>query len=317
MADEKEHGISTVKSIVVYPIKSCGGIYVTQAPITSTGFKWDRQWLTVNSKGRAYTQRVEPKLALVQVFLPDEAFFEDWQPSDESFLEVKAPGMDVLKVPLTKPLKTVDNVSVWEWCGSAIDEGPSAAKWFSTYLGKSSRLVRFNSDSEVRPVDPNYAHGYEVMFADGYPFLLISQGSLNALNALLQEPVPINRFRPNILVDGCFSFSEDLWTEIRINKLTFQGVKLCSRCKVPTINQETAVAGPEVGETLLKFRSDEVLRPNRKPQKGKVYFGQNMVCRDSLGLGMEKINMANSMIIKVGDPVYVLKMVSSPDDSPA
>ncbi|XP_073309368.1 uncharacterized protein [Primulina huaijiensis] len=316
MAGEKEQGISTVKSILVYPIKSCRGISLPQAPITSTGFKWDRQWLIINSKGRAYTQRVEPKLALVQVSLPDEAFSEDWQPNSNSYLEVKAPGMDVLKVPLTKPLKTADNVSVWEWCGSALDEGASAAEWFSTYLGKSSRLVRFNSDSEVRPVDPNYAHGHKVMFADGYPFLLISQGSLNALNALLQEPVPIDRFRPNILVDGCFSFSEDLWTEIQINKLTFQGVKLCSRCKVPTINQETAVPRPEVGETLLKFRSDEVLRPHRQQQKGRVYFGQNMVCRESLVLGVEK-NTSNSLIIKVGDPVCVLKMVSSPDIAPA
>ncbi|XP_073030394.1 uncharacterized protein [Primulina eburnea] len=298
MTGEKEQGISTVKSILVYPIKSCRGISLPQAPITSTGFKWDRQWLIINSKGRAYTQRVEPKLALVQVFLPDEAFSEDWQPNSNSYLEVKAPGMDVLKVPLAKPLKTADNATVWEWCGSALDEGASAAEWFSTYLGKSSRLVRFNSDSEVRPVDPNYAHGHKVMFADGYPFLLISQ------------------VNSGILVDGCFSFSEDLWTEIQINKLTFQGVKLCSRCKVPTINQETALPGPEVGETLSKFRSDEMLRPNKKQQKGRVYFGQNMVCRESLVLGVEK-NTSNTMIIKVGDPVSVLKMVSSPDIAPA
>ncbi|KZV47720.1 MOSC domain-containing protein 2, mitochondrial-like [Dorcoceras hygrometricum] len=315
MADEKEEGISTVKSILVYPIKSCRGISVPQAPITSTGFKWDRQWMIVNSKGRAITQRVEPKLALVKVFLPDEAFYEDWQSDSNSFLEVKAPGMDVLNVPLTKPLKNSDNVSVWEWCGSAMDEGARAAEWFSTYLGKSSRLVRFDSDSQVRPVDPNYAHGYKVMFSDGYPFLLASQGSLNDLNSLLKEPVPIDRFRPNILVDGCFPFSEDLWTEIRINKLTFQGVKLCSRCKVPSIDQETAVVGSEVSETLLNYRSNEVLRPNSKRQKGRVYFGQNMVCKDSLGLGVE--NTGDSMILKVGDPVFILKMVSSPDDAPA
>ncbi|KAL0292575.1 UNVERIFIED_CONTAM: hypothetical protein Scaly_2586400, partial [Sesamum calycinum] len=273
-------------------------------------FRWDRQWLVVNSKGRAYTQRNEPKLALVGVELPNEAFSEDWEPNKHSYLVIKAPGMDVLKVPLMKSAVTVDGVSVWEWSGSAVDEGADAAQWFSNYLGKPSRLVRFNDASEVRPVDPNYARGYRVMFSDEYPFLLLSQGSLDALNALLREPVPINRFRPNIVVDGCEPFMEDLWTEIRISKLKFQGVKLCSRCKVPTINQETAVACSDLTETLMSFRSDKVLRPNMKQQQGRVYFGKNMVCIDSLTQG-------NTKIIKVGDPVFVLKMVSSAADAAA
>ncbi|KAI3474328.1 hypothetical protein Pfo_029151 [Paulownia fortunei] len=310
MAEEGRGVVATVKSILVYPIKSCRGISVPQAPISSTGFRWDRQWVVVNSKGRAYTQRVEPKLALIGVELPNEAFSVDWEPNKHSYLVIKAPGMDVLKVPLTKSAEKVDGVSVWEWSGSAVDEGAAAAQWFSSYLGKPSRLVRFNDASEVRNVDPNYARGYKVMFSDGYPFLLLSQGSLNALNALLKEPVHVNRFRPNILVDGCKPFLEDLWTEIRINKLTFQGVKLCSRCKVPTINQETAIGGSEPTATLMSFRSDGVLRPNKKKQQGKVYFGQNLVCTDSLSEGRGKS-------IKVGDSVFVLKMVSSAADAAA
>ncbi|XP_057465960.1 uncharacterized protein LOC130755558 isoform X4 [Actinidia eriantha] len=229
-----------VSSILVYPIKSCRGISVSQAPLHSTGFRWDRQWLVVNSNGRAYTQRVEPKFALVQVELPSEAFSDGWKPT------------------------------------------------------KSSYLV-----TETRAVDPDYARGHKTMFADGYPFLLVSQGSLNALNNLLKEPIPINRFRPNILVDGCEPFSEDLWKEIKINKFTFHGVKLCARCKVPTIDQETAIPSSEPTETLVTFRSDKVLRPTRK-QQGRVYFGQNMVCVDSLSEGKGKM-------IKVGDPVYVMK----------
>lgn len=142
------------------------------------GFRWDRQWLVVNSKGRAYTQRVEPKLALVVVELPIEAFSEDWEPNANSYLGmlkrysnsglllglwwlnfpcfmltpcccivsvVKAPGMSRLNVSLSKPGQVADGVSVWEWCGSALDEGEEAAKWFSDYLGKPSRLVRFNT----------------------------------------------------------------------------------------------------------------------------------------------------------------------------
>ncbi|KAK2976966.1 hypothetical protein RJ640_019381 [Escallonia rubra] len=250
MAEATRTEAAKVTSIFVYPIKSCRGISVPQAPLASTGFRWDRQWLVVNSKGRAYTQRVEPKLALVQVELPDEAFAESWKPAKNSYLA-----------------------------------------------------------SQIRPVETEYAHGYNVMFPDGYPFLLLSQGSMDALNKLLKEPIPVNRFRPNILVDGCEPFVEDLWKELRINQLTFYGVKLCSRCKVPTINQENAVAGSEPTETLVKFRSDRVLRPTGK-QQGKVYFGQNLVCKDSLTGGKEKI-------IKVGDPVFVLKAVPSCADAAA
>ncbi|MQL96363.1 hypothetical protein Taro_029038, partial [Colocasia esculenta] len=223
---------ATISSIFIYPIKSCRGISVPQACVSSTGFRWDRQWLVVNSNRRAYTQRVEPKLALVEVEMPVEAFSEDWEPKEDSCLEIRAPGMDILKVPLNRTCEMIDGVSVWEWSGSAFDEGTEASEWFSNYLGKPSHLVRFNAVSETRIVDPNYARGYTTMFSDEYPFLLISQGSLDALNQLLKDPLPINRFRPNILVDGCEPFSEDLWTVLKIKKLTFHGVKLCSRCKV-------------------------------------------------------------------------------------
>ncbi|GAV75043.1 LOW QUALITY PROTEIN: MOSC domain-containing protein/MOSC_N domain-containing protein, partial [Cephalotus follicularis] len=273
-----------------------------------SGLRWDRQWIVVNSKGRACTQRVEPKLALVEIHLPKDAFIEAWEPTKTSYMVIKAPGMDVLKISLSKPCQIANGVSVWEWSGSALDEGDGASKWFTNYLGKPCRLVRFNAASETRPVEPGYAPGH-VMFADMYPYMLLSQASLDALNALLKEPVPINRFRPNILVDGCEPFSEDLWTDIRINKFAFKGVKLCSRCKVPTINQDTGTVGPEPTATLMKFRSDKVLRPNRK-QQGKVYFGQNLICKDYLAEG--KGNM-----VKVGDPVFVLNKVLSADDAAA
>lgn len=301
--------VAEVSSIFIYPIKSCRGISVTRAPITSTGFRWDRRWLIVNSNGRAYTQRAEPRLALVQVELPAEAFSEDWEPANSSFLVVRAPGMDVLEVPLIEPRKVIDGVSVWEWSGFALDEGDEASKWFSNYLGQPSRLVRFNAASQTRNVDPNYAPGYKTMFADGYPFMLISEGSMNALNKLLKEPVSINRFRPNILVAGCEPFDEDLWKEIKINKVTFRGVKLCSRCKVPTINQENLNTTPEVAQTLKAFRSDTVLRPTQK-SRGIVYFGQNLVCVDSRGGGRGKV-------VKIGDPVYVIKRFSSPAEAAA
>ncbi|TXG48418.1 hypothetical protein EZV62_027712 [Acer yangbiense] len=168
----------------------------------------------------------------VQVELPNEAFSEGWEPTESSYMAIRAPGMDVLKISQSTPRDVTDGVSVWEWSGSALDEGAEAANWFTNEIGKTSRLVHFDAASQTRPVDPAYARGHKVMFSDQYPFMLLSQESLDALNKLLKEPVPINRFRPNFLVEGCEPFSEDSWTEVRISKFTFQGVKLCSRCKV-------------------------------------------------------------------------------------
>ncbi|CAL5086840.1 unnamed protein product [Urochloa decumbens] len=286
---------ATVTSVFVYPIKSCRGISVPQAPITATGFRWDRQWMVVNSEGRGRTQRVEPKLALIQVELPPEAFNEDWQPTPDDNMVIRAPGMDPLKIPLASECATVYDVSVWEWSGSAYDEGPEVAEWFSTFFGNPTRLVRFNEESETRLTDPDYARGYKTMFSDGFPFLITSQGSLDALNEILKEPIPINRFRPNILVEGCHPYAEDLWKTIKINKLTFQGVKLCGRCKVPTINQDTGIPSPtEPTETLQTYRSGEVLLPSHK-NKRQVYFGQNAVCKESLSANGE------GRMIKIGN----------------
>ncbi|VFQ85476.1 unnamed protein product [Cuscuta campestris] len=120
-------------------------------------------------------------------------------------IHILAPGVEALQVPLSKPsLVTTDGVSVWEWCGSAFDEGDEAARWFSNYLGKPARLVHFNEASETRPVDANYATGYKVKFCDGYPFLVLSQGSLDALNALLKDPILVNRFRPKFVLSVLF-----------------------------------------------------------------------------------------------------------------
>ncbi|KAL4200975.1 hypothetical protein AMTRI_Chr02g256300 [Amborella trichopoda] len=299
-----------ISEIFVYPIKSCRGISLPQCSITPTGFRWDRQWMVVNSKGRAYTQRVEPKLALVEVDLPKEAFTEDWNPTDESYLVLKAPGMETLKVSLNKNCKKIDGVSVWEWSGPGLDEGPEASNWFSKYLEKPSQLVRFNTELGTRYVDHNYAHGYKTMFSDGYPFMLISQASLDALNKILDVPLPINRFRPNILVEGCEPFSEDLWKVLKISKLMFNGVKLCSRCKVPTINQDTGIVSNEPTATLKKFRSDQALCPTKRSQ-GKVYFGQNLVCNESISPS------GGGKVVRVGDPVYVVQKHASPADAAA
>ncbi|MFS7976507.1 putative molybdenum cofactor sulfurtransferase [Helianthus anomalus] len=314
MAEEKTDGSSataaagggapTVKSIFIYPIKSCKGISVSKAPLSPTGFVWDRHWMVISSKGRGSTQRVEPKLALVQVELPLEAFSFGWQPNNSSYLVVRAPGMAELKVSLTKPGLRSDGVSIWDWSGSALDEGDKAAKWFTDFLGKPSRLVRFNEESETRPTDPKYATGFNVKFPDAFPYLLISEPSLDAVNEQLKEPVSINRFRPNIYVSGCQPFAEDLWKQIKINGLTFQGVMLCPRCKVPTINQEDGTQGNEPTKTMMKFRSSKVLEVDTTTTqfKGRVYLGQMLVCEDKTNMGK---------IVSVGDIIEVEKVFPS------
>ncbi|KAI3759963.1 hypothetical protein L1987_50350 [Smallanthus sonchifolius] len=294
---------ATVKSIFIYPIKSCRGISVTKASLSPTGFVWDRHWVVINSKGRGYTQRVEPRLALVQVELPLEAFSHAWVPNDSSYLVVRAPGMAELKVSMAKQCVRSDGISVWEWSGSALDEGDEAAKWFTDFLGKPSRLVRFNEESETRPVDPHYATGYNVKFPDAFPYLLISEASLDAVNEQLKEPISINRFRPNIFVNGCSAFAEDLWKEIKINELTFQGIMLCPRCKVPTINQEDGTLGTEPTVTMMKFRSSKALEVDTSTTKykGQPYFGQMLVCVDD----------NRGKIVSVGDTIKVEKVFPS------
>ncbi|PRQ36884.1 putative molybdenum cofactor sulfurtransferase [Rosa chinensis] len=143
--------------------------------------------------------------------------------------------MDVLKISMSPPQEIADGVSIWEWSGAALNEGADASKWFSDYLGKPSRLVRFNAASETRPVkpsfwshkpvEPEYAGGKQIMFSDLFPYLIASQASLDTLNEHLKDPVPINRFRPN-----CEPFSEDLWTDVRINNFIFQCCILCFPC---------------------------------------------------------------------------------------
>ncbi|CAK8531781.1 unnamed protein product [Lathyrus sativus] len=298
--------VAKVTGIFTYPIKSCRGISLPCAPLTPFGIRWDRQWVVVNSNGRARTQRVEPKLALVEVELPHEAFLEHWEPTTDSFMVLKAPGMEPLKVCLNKQYEVVDDITVWEWNGPAWDEGAEASQWFSDYLGSPSKLIRFNTASEIRRVDPDYVEGQQMtLFSDGFPFLLLSQESLDALNKLLEEPIPINRFRPNILVEGCEPNAEDLWRDIKISRFSFQGVKLCARCKVPTVNQETGIPGTEPYETLMKVRSGQVLRPNEKHGK-KIYFGQNLVWnwKDSSAKG-------DGNVLKLGDPVCIIKKFSS------
>lgn len=304
-----------VRGLFIYPVKSCRGIAVERATIGPRGFRWDREWMLVDGRGRMQTQRAEPRLALVETALPAEALNEgDWGaklPADTA-LHLSAPGMEPLQVPLTPagPRPVVDQVSVWKWGGSALDEGPVPAAWFSRYLQKPVRLVRFRSATEVWPTDPAYAPpGFHISFTDGYPFMVATAASLRALNdALLPggtPPLPIDRFRPNLVLDGAGlrAFEEDLWHTFRVGGCTFQGVKPRARCKITTTDQRTAEVGREPLQVLRTFRAGQILAPAKPEMRNEVFFAMNAVCLESL----DAPGSRPPAVVQLGHPLQVVQ----------
>jgi len=243
----------TVSELHVYPIKGCGGIPLKTARVGRRGIENDRAWMVVDSQGRFMSQRTHPRMALIRPQLSSQG------------LTIAAEGMAGLRVTDTGDRRQVE---VWGDRCNAVDQGDGVARWLTAFLDAPSRLVRM-TDPNVRQVDPAFAArpSDEVGFADGYPFLLISQASLDDLNRRLDEPLPMNRFRPNIVVQGCEPFAEDQWTRFRICEVAFAAAKACGRCAVTTVNQETADRGKEPLRTLATYRESG----------GKVYFGQNLV----------------------------------------
>jgi uncharacterized protein YcbX len=296
-----------VKALFIYPVKSCAGISVSHAFIASRGFQWDRQWMLVNERGRFITQRTEPKMALVKVSLPPEVLHDSWGPLPKNAcLCFDAPGMQQLKVPLvpSAPLKKIDQVTVWQWSGPGLLEGPDATRWFTEYLGKPARLIRLDNDSMNRATDPKYAAGFPTAFSDQFPFLMISQASLDALNERLPIPLPINRFRPNIFIEGCEPWAEDTWDTFTIGKYTFHGVKLSARCKITTTDQSTAEVGKEPLVTLRTFHAGKHLS-SLHDMRNEAYFGQHLICDESL-----LPHNGTHPILRVGDAIHVEKIAT-------
>lgn len=261
-----------VSALYFYPVKSLRGIPLQQMDIDRTGASMDRRWMLVDENDRFITQRTHARMALVDTALSDEA------------LEIRAPGMPALHVSRTLPAAApVREVQVWRDRCDAVDAGDEAAEWFGAYLGGRYRLV-FMPDETRREMDLAFSQpGDTVSFVDSCPFLLISTASLDDLNARLVSPVPMIRFRPSIVVDGCSAYAEDGWQRIRIGDLEFRIAKSCSRCNVPMIDVETAQSSPEPIRTLATYRRSS----------GKILFGRKFI-HESHGQ------------IRVGDPVELL-----------
>jgi uncharacterized protein YcbX len=260
-----------VSKLFIYPIKSLGGISLERAEVTDRGFAFDRRWMLVDPDGGFITQRTVPSMALIRVSL------------GAGGLEVRSRlHPRVLRVPYRPAGDCFADVHVWDDTCRGQFVSAEADAWFSAALGLPCRLV-FMPEETARATDPRYAPaGSRTSFADAFPFLLIGEASLDDLNARLGQAVPMNRFRPNIVFTGGAPFLEDSLREFFIRNIRFRGVKLCARCPIPTIDQDTAERGKEPLRTLAGYRT----------RNNKVYFGQNLVHE---GLGE----------IGVGDPILV------------
>jgi uncharacterized protein YcbX len=247
----------TLSEIWIYPIKSLGGIRLTEAMVQERSLQYDRRWMIVDSTSRFVTQRTVRQMALIDVEKVVNGFEVKHRsdPSTSFFLP--------LKLVSNEPVK----VQVWDDEVEAITVSHEADALLSTWLGQPVRLVMM-PDWSNRPVDPDYAQeGENVSFADGYPLLVIGQSSLDDLNARLEKPVTMHRFRPNLVVEGSEPYAEDSWRNLRIGKTIFRGVKACSRCILTTIDPATGEKGTEPLKTLATYRK----------RNNKIYFGQNLL----------------------------------------
>ena len=262
-----------VSALYCYPIKSCSGISLDIAEIKQKGICGDRTFMVVDLAGQFMTQRKVPRMALIRPAI-----------GEDGILTVTAPNMSEIALVTDDTGKRYD-VKIWNDLCVGVDQGNTVAEWFSTFLGMACRVVHMPEDY-VRQVNPQYAKREQdqVAFADGYPFLLTTEASLADLNARMQEPLPMNRFRPNIVIEGTLPYVEDMWRKIWIGEVLFHIVKDCERCPITTTDQATAVVGKEPLRTLATYR---------RTQKG-VVFGQNLI-------------HAQQGIIRLGDTVKVVE----------
>lgn len=244
-----------LSELYVYPVKSAAGIRLDAGDVVDTGLRFDRRWMIVDDEDTFVSQRSEARLALLRPHLEDDA------------LRLTAPGMEDLRTPLHARASTRRRVRVWNDVVPAVDAGAEARTWLRRFLGRELRLVAFGDDAH-RPVNPERARPDDaVAFADGYPFLLTTVASLAELNRRLEHPLSMQRFRPNLVVDGAEPFAEDGWTRLRIGDATFRVVKPCARCAITGVDPRSARRGPEPLRTLATFRRRD----------GKVLFGQNAI----------------------------------------
>jgi uncharacterized protein YcbX len=246
-----------LSEIFIYPVKSFAGIALDASQVQVRGLKYDRRWMVVGADGHFLTQRPIPRMALVTPSISG------------TDLTLSAPGWRPLCIPLSLPPESPTTcVRVWRSECIARMADNQACSWISDFLDTPCRLVYMPEETR-REVNPDYRAGEGIVsFADGYPLLLVGQESLDDLNSRLERPLPMNRFRPSIVVSGAGPFAEDHWKMIRVGDAVFHVVKPSARCVMTTVNQATGIPeGEEPLKTLAAFR----LRDQN------VFLGENLI----------------------------------------
>jgi len=249
----------TLSSLLIYPIKSLGGISVHEAVAQERGLQYDRRWMLVDAQGRFVSQREVAEMALLGTAIepPFLVVFSKKNPRLRIHLPLQPPVLDMPEIL----------VDIWDDHCTARVHTLDVNNWFSDILGSPVRLV-FMPDTAWRPTNPTYApEGMPVSFADGFPYLIIGQATLDDLNGRLPQPLPMNRFRPNFVFSGGGPFEEDAWRDFSIGDVRFRSVKPCARCIIPTTDQDTGLRAAEPLKTLATYRK----------QGHRILFGQNVV----------------------------------------
>lgn len=263
-----------LSKLFIYPIKSAGGIAVDETQVEVSGPVRDRRWMLVDEGGQFLTQRTFPRMVLIAPRFEGED------------LVVEAPGMPPLRIQSWSGEGDWVGVRIWHDELRVPHPNPGYSEWFSSFLGRPCQLVHL-PDTVARPVEAPYDQPpWRVSLSDGFPLLVLGQASLDLLNAKLQVPVTVERFRPNLVIAGSAAHQEDNWRRVRIGEVELALVKPCARCAIPLVNPVTAETGVEPMQTLAQYRKTSA--------SNKVMFAQNAL-------------VTTSGVLRVGSEVDVLE----------
>jgi uncharacterized protein len=253
-----------VEGLFVYPFKSARGQPLESVRLGPTGFEWDRHWMAVDTQGKFISQRTHPRLAQLVPEIENEA------------LVLRAPQLPDLRVPLSADSGAAVAVRVWADECAGLDQGDGPAQWLSRFLGEELRMVRVIARPE-RIANPQYAgpDPKPITFVDGFQMLVCNRASLEELNTRMPEPVPMERFRPNIVLGGLPAFAEDRIDSLTLGEITLRLVKPCTRCIITSTDQRTGERSTDPLPVLRTYRMDHTLHG--------IKFGENAIIVSGLG----------------------------------
>lgn len=273
-----------ISELYIYPVKSLGGMKLNTSQLSPFGLKHDRRWMIVDENGKFISQREVHNMATINTAIKDNKLVLSHNNS-----EITVPSTNEYGSETGGETSRQIMVTIWDDSFKATHVSTQVDKWLTNILGQDCRLV-YMDDNVQRQIDIGFApKGQNVSFADAYPILVISQASIDDLNARLETKVNVNRFRANIIVSGTTPHAEDDWQELSINSIEYKAAKLCSRCIMPSINQKT---GKQDQVKMLA-----VLNQYRKIDK-KIKFGQNLIYKSLENINEQWISCEDEIILK-------------------